>query len=64
MVLRYRVSTLIERPINDVFHFVACFENQSQWQAATVQNDQITPGAMTGPGSRRRYKLNKVMEAT
>jgi hypothetical protein len=41
-----QISTYIQRPLNEVFAFVARFENQSQWQAATVQNNQIEPGSM------------------
>ncbi len=42
----YKVSTLINSPSAEVFQFVANVENQSKWQAATVKNTQITPGAM------------------
>ena len=44
--MKSRVSILIHRPITDIFQFVANVENQSKWQAATVKNTQITPGAM------------------
>ncbi|MBX7237107.1 MAG: SRPBCC family protein [Caldilineales bacterium] len=44
--MKSQVSTLIHRPLAEVFRFVANFENQSQWQAATIQNTQITPGPM------------------
>jgi polyketide cyclase/dehydrase/lipid transport protein len=40
------LNTLINRPLDEVFPFVARFENQSRWQAATVQNNQIEPGPM------------------
>lgn len=41
-----QVSTLIHRPIEQVFSFVVNFENQAKWQAATVRNAQTTPGPM------------------
>lgn len=44
--MKYEVSTNITRPLTDVFQFVTRFENQNRWQAATVRNNQITPGAM------------------
>lgn len=44
--MKYRVSILIHRPLSDVFQFVANVENQSEWQAATIHNTQVSPGAM------------------
>src|SRR5213594_4026929 len=40
------LSTLINRPLDEVFQFVTRFENQNQWQAATLQNNQVEPGVM------------------
>lgn len=42
----FHLSTFINCPLDDVFQFVTRFENQSQWQAATVENHQLEPGAM------------------
>lgn len=44
--MKSQVNTLIHRPLADVFRFVANFENQSQWQTATIRNTQTTPGPM------------------
>lgn len=52
--MHYQVSTFISRPLTDVFQFTTNVENQSKWQAATVRNTQITPGAM-GVGTQMRH---------
>ncbi len=52
--MKSRVSILIHRPLTDVFRFVANFENQSQWQKATIRNTQLTPGPM-GVGVQGRH---------
>lgn len=44
--MKSRVGIVIHRPLADVFRFVAKFENQSQWQSATIRNTQLTPGPM------------------
>lgn len=44
--MTYQVSTLIHRPLEEVFRFVTQVENQAKWQAATVENTQLTPGLM------------------
>ena len=44
--MKSRVSILIHRTLAEVFPFVANFENQSQWQSATIRNTQLTPGPM------------------
>jgi hypothetical protein len=46
VTMRYEVSTVISRPLPDVFRFVTNIENQPQWQAASVENHQLTPGPM------------------
>jgi carbon monoxide dehydrogenase subunit G len=38
------LSTLIDRPINDVFAFVANLNNMSKWNSAVVSLEQVTPG--------------------
>jgi len=44
-------SALIDRPVKDVFAFVANPNNMSQWNSAVVSIEQITPGAV-GPGTK------------
>jgi uncharacterized protein YndB with AHSA1/START domain len=44
--MQYEVSTLINRPLAEVFQFVTNVENQPKWQAASVENRQLTPGPM------------------
>jgi carbon monoxide dehydrogenase subunit G len=38
------LGTLIDRPVKDVFAFVANLNNMSKWNAAVVSLQQITPG--------------------
>ncbi|HNK62642.1 MAG TPA: SRPBCC family protein [Anaerolineales bacterium] len=45
------LGVLIDRPIKDVFAFVANLNNMSKWNSAVVSLQQITPGA-TGVGSK------------
>jgi len=44
--MRYEVSTLINRPLADVFQFVTNVENQPKWQSSSLENTQLTPGPM------------------
>ncbi len=44
--MQYKVSVDIARPVTDVFQFVTNVENQPKWQAASVENHQLTPGPM------------------
>lgn len=44
--MQYEVTTVIARPLPDVFQFVTNVENQPKWQAASVENHQLTPGPM------------------
>ncbi|MBI5965882.1 MAG: SRPBCC family protein [Chloroflexi bacterium] len=39
-------STLIDRPVKDVFMFVSDPNNMSKWNSAVVSIQQITPGAV------------------
>ena len=60
--MKSRVSTLIHRPLDEVFRFVANLEKLSGWQGSTAQMTQLTPGPMQvgvqlrriaqGPGGR------------
>jgi len=60
----YRVSTIINKPLQEVFQFVTRVENESKWQAATVENIQLTDGPMrvgvmmrhTGQWLGRKYQ--------
>lgn len=45
------LGTLIDKPMKDVFAFVADPNNMSKWNAAVVSLQQITPGAV-GVGSK------------
>lgn len=47
------LGTLIDRPIKDVFAFVANPNNMSKWNSAVVNLQQITPGAV-GAGTKFR----------
>ncbi len=38
------LSTLIDRPVKDVFSFVSNLNNMSKWNSAVVSLEQITPG--------------------
>jgi len=69
--VHYEISTVISRPLPDVFQFVSNVENQPKWQAASVENRQLTPGPMAvgaqiqhvGKWLGRRYEsLGQVVE--
>lgn len=45
------LSILIDRPVKDVFAFVANPNNMSKWNSAVVSLEQITPGAV-GVGTK------------
>ena len=51
------LGTLIDRPVKDVFAFVANLNNMSKWNSAVVSLQQVTPGAV-GVGT----KFNSVGE--
>ena len=40
------LGTLIDRPVKDVFSFVANPNNMTKWNSAVVSIQQITPGAV------------------
>ena len=41
------LSTLVDRPVTDVFAFVSNLNNMSKWNSAVVSLEQITPGDMS-----------------
>jgi carbon monoxide dehydrogenase subunit G len=45
------LGTLIDRPVSDVFAFVANPNNMSKWNSAVVSIEQITPGEI-GVGTK------------
>jgi carbon monoxide dehydrogenase subunit G len=45
------LSTLIDRPMKDVFAFVSNLNNMSKWNSAVVSLEQVTPGAV-GVGTK------------
>ena len=45
------LSTLIDRPVKEVFGFVSDLNNMSKWNSAVVSLQQITPGPV-GVGTR------------
>jgi carbon monoxide dehydrogenase subunit G len=45
------LSTLIDRPVKEVFVFVADPNNMSKWNSTVVSLEQITPGAV-GVGTK------------
>jgi hypothetical protein len=69
--MHYEISTVISRPLPDVFQFVTNVESQPKWQAASVENRQLTSGPMAvgaqiqhvGKWLGRRYEsLGQVVE--
>src|SRR5215213_671365 len=45
------LSTLVDRPMRDVFAFVSNLNNMSKWNSAVVSLEQVTPGAV-GVGTK------------
>ena len=45
------LGTLIDRPVKDVFAFVANLNNMSKWNSAVVSLQQVTPGTV-GVGTK------------
>ena len=69
--MEYQVSTVINRPLDEVFRFVTNVENQPRWQAASIENHLLTPGPMAvgaqiqhiGKWLGRRYEsIGQVVE--
>jgi carbon monoxide dehydrogenase subunit G len=50
-MITLELGTLIDRPMKDVFAFVADPNNMPQWNSAVVSIQQVTPGAV-GFGTR------------
>ena len=50
-MINLELGTLIDRPIKDVFAFVANLNNMSKWNSAVVSIQQVTPGAV-GVGTK------------
>jgi carbon monoxide dehydrogenase subunit G len=40
------LSTLVDRPMKDVFAFVSNLNNMPKWNSAVVSLEQVTPGAV------------------
>ena len=45
-MISIHISTLVLRPVWEVFSFIATPENNSQWQYGSLESVQLTPGAM------------------
>ena len=45
------LSTLVDRPMKDVFAFVSNLNNMSKWNSAVVSLEQVTPGEV-GVGTK------------
>ena len=50
-MINLEFGTLIDRPIKDVFTFVANPNNMSKWNSAVVSIQQVTPGVV-GVGTK------------
>ncbi len=50
-MINFDFSALIDRPMKDVFAFVADPNNMSKWNSAVVSLQQVTPGAV-GVGTK------------
>jgi uncharacterized protein YndB with AHSA1/START domain len=48
-----RATAVIERPIEDVFAFVANFENSPRWQSMVRESEKVSQGPV-GPGAQFR----------
>src|SRR5438874_7315675 len=48
---RVEHSTVINRPVDQVFAFITSAENGRSWQSDLLESKQITPGPM-GPGAQ------------
>jgi carbon monoxide dehydrogenase subunit G len=57
-MINFEISTLIDRPVQDVFTFISNPLNLPKWQAMIAGIEQVTPGAV-GVGSK--YKVSAEM---
>jgi carbon monoxide dehydrogenase subunit G len=51
MMINFDLSTLVDRPMRDVFEFVSNLNNMSKWNSAVVSLQQVTPGQV-GVGTK------------
>jgi carbon monoxide dehydrogenase subunit G len=51
MMITLDLSTLIDRPVEDVFAFVSNLNNMTKWNSAMVSLQQLTPGTV-GVGTK------------
>jgi len=49
-------STVINRPVKDVFSFVSNPNNMTKWNSAVVSIQQVTPGQLTWHKSKQLAK--------
>jgi carbon monoxide dehydrogenase subunit G len=50
-MITFDLSTLIDRPVKDVFAFVSNLNNMTKWNSAVVSLQQLTPGTL-GVGTK------------
>jgi uncharacterized protein YndB with AHSA1/START domain len=55
-VIDVTVSTQVNRPIDEVFSFVAAMENEPKWHTDVLEAEQLTEGEV-GQGTKYRFQL-------
>jgi uncharacterized protein YndB with AHSA1/START domain len=55
-VIDVTVSTHVNRPIDEVFSFVAAMENEPKWHTDVLEAEQLTEGEV-GQGTKYRFQL-------
>ncbi len=56
--MKIEYSTLIQRPLGEVFAFVTCYENDPEWSTIIVESAQTTPGSVkVGTRVRRSARI-------
>jgi uncharacterized protein YndB with AHSA1/START domain len=55
-VIDVTVSTQVNRPIDDVFSFVAAMENEPKWHTDVLEAERLTEGEV-GEGTQYRFQL-------
>lgn len=45
-MINLNLETMIDRPMKDIFAFVADPNNMAQWNSAVISIEQVTPGAV------------------
>jgi uncharacterized protein YndB with AHSA1/START domain len=53
--VRARASVVIDRPVEDVFAFVADFENSPKWQSMVQESERLSPGPTSQGSTFREY---------